>query len=157
MITGKTMIKVYFVQHGKALAKDIDKTRPLSDIGADEVRNVADTLKKNNIIINKIVHSGKLRSLQTASIFSQILEVNIVTEVKGMAPNDVSEELIEQITEDAVMYIGHLPNIQNVVSNLITRDKNNSIIKFQNSAVACVEINEYESHLNWFITPELCQ
>jgi phosphohistidine phosphatase len=153
----KTMIKVYFVQHGIALTKDIDEKRPLSDAGADEVCKVASTLKSNNITISKIIHSGKLRALQTASIFSQILEVKSVSELKGMNPKDDPKKLIEQINEDAVMYIGHLPNIQNVVSNLVTSGHNNSVIKFQNSAVTCVEINEDESHINWFITPELCR
>ncbi|MCU7836580.1 MAG: phosphohistidine phosphatase SixA [gamma proteobacterium symbiont of Taylorina sp.] len=151
------MITVYFVQHGIALAKDVDETRSLSDAGADEVRKVANTLKNQDVSISKIVHSGKLRALQTASIFSQILDIKIVSELKGMAPNDIPEKLIEQITEDAVMYIGHLPNIQNVVSNLVTGNNNNSIIKFQNAAVACVEINEDKNHIKWFITPELCQ
>ena len=149
------MITAYFVQHGIALDKDIDETRPLSDAGAAEVRNVASTLKSNNIAISKIVHSGKLRALQTASIIAQVLEVNIVSEQKGMNPNDVPEKLIEQITEDAVMYVGHLPNIKNVVSKLVTNDKDSNVVKFQNSAVACVEINQDESHINWFITPQL--
>ena len=150
------MITAYFVQHGIALAKDIDETRPLSDAGAAEVDKVASTLKSNNIAISKIVHSGKLRALQTASIIAQVLEINIISEQKGMNPNDVPEKLIEKITEDAVMYVGHLPNIQNVVSNLVTKGKSNNIIKFQNVAVACVEINEDESHIKWFITPQLC-
>ena len=153
----KTMITVYFVQHGTALAKEIDETRPLSNAGADEVCKVASMLKSNHIAISKIVHSGKLRALQTASIFSQILNINIVSKLKGMNPNDAPEKLIEQLTEDAVMYIGHLPNIQNVISKLVTNDKNNNIIKFQNSAVACVELNQGESHINWFITPQLCK
>ena len=151
------MITVYLVQHGIALAKDIDETRPLSDIGADEVRSIAFMLKKNNIDIHKIIHSGKLRAVQTASIFAQVLDISIVSQQKGMNPNDEPEKLIEQITEDAVMYIGHLPNIQNVVSNLVTGNNNNSVIKFKNAAVACIEINDKESHLNWFITPGLCK
>ena len=151
------MITVYFVQHGRALTKDIDKTRPLSDIGADEVRRVAATLKRHNIKINKIAHSGKLRALQTAAIFAQLLDVEIVSEIKGMSPNDSPQEFMQQITEDALMYIGHLPHIQHVVSNLVTDVQNNNVVKFQNSAVACIEINEDESHINWFITPELCQ
>ena len=108
------------------------------------------------VAIREIVHSGKLRASQTASIFSQILEVKSVTELKVMNPNNAPEKLIEQITEDAVMYIGHLPNIQKVVSKLVTGN-DNGIIQFQNSAVACVEINENESHIKWFITSELCQ
>ena len=150
------MITAYFVQHGIATAKDIDETRPLSDVGASEVHKIASALKNNNISIRKIIHSGKLRASQTAEIFSQVLEVNMVSETKGMSPNDEPVKLIEQITEDAVMYVGHLPNIQNVVSKLVS-DTNKSVLKFQNAAIACVEINEDETHIKWFITPELCQ
>jgi len=151
------MISVYFVQHGVALSKDIDETRPLSDAGADEVANIASALKRKNIAIAKIVHSGKLRALQTATIMARILDVNNVSEQTGMNPNDAPERLIEQISEDAVMYVGHLPNIQKVVASLVSNGKDNSIIKFQNAAVVCVEINQDESHINWFITPQWCQ
>jgi len=150
------MKTVYFVQHGIALSKAIDEKRPLSDPGVEETRNVATTLKDHRIIIRKIVHSGKLRALQTASIFSEILEVNNISELKGMKPNDVPGALIQQITEDAVMYVGHLPNIENVVSTLVIGNENSSILKFQNSAIACIEIHADESHIKWFITPELC-
>ena len=151
------MLTVYFVQHGIALSKDVDETRPLSNAGAEEVQRVASTLKKNNVDICKIYHSGKLRALQTASIFSQVLDVKVIDELKGLNPNDEPEKLIEQITEDAVMYIGHLPNLNKVVSTLLTNNINNNIINFQNSAVACVEINDNENHMNWFITPKQCQ
>lgn len=148
------MITVYFVQHAIALPKDIDKKRPLSDVGVEETRKVATKLKEHCINIRKIVHSGKLRALQTASIFSDILEVNNISELTGMKPNDAPDELIQQITEDAVMYIGHLPNIENVVSTLVTGNENSRILKFQNSSVACIVIHGDESHIKWFMTPE---
>lgn len=151
-----TMKTVYFVQHGMALSKDIDATRPLSDSGAKAVHKMATQLQHNNIVIHNIAHSGKLRALQTALIFAQVLNIKNIFELKGMKPNDPSNELIEQITDDASMYVGHLPNIQNVVSNLVTADENMDVIKFQNCAVACIEINSDNSHIKWFILPELC-
>jgi len=33
------------------------------------------------------------------------------------------------------MYIGHLPNMQYVVANIVTDDANIRVVKFQNSAV----------------------
>ena len=65
------MIIVYFVQHGIALSKDIDETRPLSDAGADEVNKVASMLKSNHIDVHKIVHSGKLRALYRSALSSR--------------------------------------------------------------------------------------
>ena len=149
------MTTIYLVQHGVAISKEIDEERPLSDIGIKETRQIAEILKKKNIIIQKIAHSGKLRALQTASIFSDILNVSDVCQVKGMKPNDGPDVLIQQMTDDAVMYIGHLPNVQNVVSSLVSGDKVVNVLQFQNSAVACVELQESEAHIKWFLTPDL--
>lgn len=149
------MIRVYFVQHAKALSKDIDEKRSLSDVGIEETKKIATQLKEQKIVINKVVHSGKLRAQQTAEIFSDILDVEEISELKIMQPNDEPDELIQQINEDAVMYVGHLPNMERVVSNLVTNAENGSVLKFQNSAVACVEIQGNEKQLKWFITPDV--
>jgi phosphohistidine phosphatase len=150
------MKTVYFVQHGIAHSKNVDQERSLSDIGNLEVHKVAICLRDNNIVIRKICHSGKLRARQTAAIFSEILGVNNLAELSGMAPNDDPGELIKQASEDGVMYIGHLPNLAKVVARLVTGDSNRSPIKFQNAAVVCIEIDEEKALIRWFITPELC-
>jgi len=150
------MKTVYFVQHGISKPKDVDKDRPLSDVGSDEVHKVANYLKNHRIDIRKICHSGKLRARQTASIFSEVLKVSEVSEHKGMNPKDRPEELISQITESAVLYVGHLPNIQNVISNTINKDSANPVLKFQNAAVACLEMDKGMGIIKWFITPEMC-
>ena len=150
------MKTIYFVQHGIAHAKDVDQKRSLSDIGNAEVHKVATSLREHNIVIHKISHSGKLRARQTAAIFSEILGVNNLTELGGMDPGDNPSELIEQISEDAVMYIGHLPNLAKVVTQLVAEGVNYPVIKFQNSAVVCVEIDENSASIKWFITPDIC-
>lgn len=150
------MITVYFVQHGLAESKEIDETRPLSGSGIEEVRTVAGKLRDHDIEIAKIYHSGKLRAVQTASIFAELLDTAEVSALSGMNPNDDPQALIEQVTEDAAMYVGHLPNMQTVVSNILSDGKNSSIVKFQNSAVACIETQHDQSSLKWFITPEMC-
>ncbi|MCW8997072.1 MAG: phosphohistidine phosphatase SixA [Psychromonas sp.] len=150
------MKTLYFVQHGIAESKDIDPSRPLSDIGRSEVKRIAGYLRQHKIVINKIFHSGKLRAQQTAVIFSQILNVDNVYKLAGMQPNAAPAELIEQITEDAVMYIGHLPNIQHVVAQIVANNVNCSVVKFQNSAVICIEMDENGASIRWFITPEMC-
>jgi len=124
--------------------------------GANEVRKIATHLKMNNIKIQNIDHSGKLRAYQTVLIFSEILAIENIFELKGMKPNDLPQELIKQISEDATMYIGHLPNIEKVVSKLISNDENLKVIKFQNSAVTCIEIDGDEAYVKWSVLPELC-
>lgn len=150
------MKTIYFVQHGIARAKEIDQKRPLSDIGNAEVHKVAISLREHKVPIRKICHSGKLRALQTAAIFSEILGVANLNELAGMQPNDNPAQLIEQISEDGVMYIGHLPNIAKVVAQLVTGDSERTPIKFQNAAVVCIEIDESGACIKWFITPDMC-
>ena len=150
------MKTVYFVQHGIAHSKDVDQERSLSDIGNLEVHKVATSLREHNVAIQKICHSGKLRARQTAAIFSEILGVNNQVELGGMDPGDNPAELIKQISEDAVMYIGHLPNLAKVVTTLIAEGNNYPVIKFQNAAVVSVEIDENSAAIKWFITPDMC-
>ena len=150
------MITNYFVQHGLAESKDVDANRPLSEAGIEQVGKVASHLKQFNVEVRKIYHSGKLRAAQTAQIFSQVLQVTEVAEFSGMNPNDDALNIIKHIAQDAVMYVGHLPNIQVVVSNLVTNGAEACVVKFQNSAVACIEIENDVAAVKWFITPELC-
>jgi len=150
------MKTVYFVQHGIAHTKDIDPNRGLSDIGREQVLRVAAYLQNHHIVIHKICHSGKLRALQTAALFSDILSVDNVCELNSMNPNDEPSQLISQINADAVMYIGHLPNLQKVVSQILINDIKKEVLSFQNSAVACIEIDQHTATLKWFITPSMC-
>ncbi len=150
------MVTVYFVQHGIAHPKDVDEKRPLSEGGSSEVCKVAAYLKNHEVCIVKIFHSGKLRARQTAEIFAQQLGVSTMCEIGGMNPNDNASQLIEQIGESNVMYVGHLPNIQNVVSHLVSKTEDHPVVHFQNSAVVCVELGNSVGIIKWFITPTMC-
>lgn len=151
----KKMTIAYFVQHGIAEPKEIDETRPLSKKGIDITQQIATYLNKQDVVINEVVHSGKLRAEQTASIFAEILNVSETTALDGMKPNDDPSILIGKI-KDSTMYVGHLPHVQKVISKIVTGDENNQAIAFQNSAVACIEVQENQGYLKWFITPDLC-
>lgn len=150
------MKTVYFIQHGIAESKDVDPHRPLSALGRHEAHKVAVYLQEHKIVLRKIYHSGKLRAQQTAKIFAEILGTEDVSALNCMNPNDNPDLLIAQIAEDAVMYVGHLPNIGNVVANIVSNSVINTIIKFQNSAVVCIEIEESSASIKWFITPDIC-
>ncbi|MFT6985806.1 MAG: phosphohistidine phosphatase [Psychromonas sp.] len=150
------MKTLYFVQHGLALPEEVDPNRPLSETGFEENNKVATYLKNHNIEIHKIFHSGKLRAMETAAQFSEVLGVHYVSKISGMNPNDSPTLLIKQITEDAVMYVGHLPNIDNIVATLLTHGGMNSVLHFQNSAVACIEVDGKNVSLKWFITASMC-
>ena len=148
------MTTIYFVQHGIAEPKVVNQDRPLSKEGIDTTQRIALLLRDKDIKINEVCHSGKLRTEQTAAIFAEILHVNKVTKLEDMNPNDDPSNLVGRIT-DLTMYVGHLPHIQKVVSLLVTGDQDNQALAFENSAVACVKI-ENQAYLKWYITPALC-
>lgn len=150
------MKTIFFVQHGLAHNKDVSVDRNLSDLGRKQTSKVATYLQNNNIVINKICHSGKLRAEQTAQIFSQVLAVNNICGLSYLSPKGDPDQLISQINEDAVMYIGHLPNLQKVLSKLLCNDQDNKVVSLQNSAVACIEIEAEQASLKWFITADMC-
>ncbi|MCX4027782.1 phosphohistidine phosphatase SixA [Endozoicomonas sp. SM1973] len=149
-------MKLYFVQHGIAAAKEVDENRPLLEIGYNDSNKIAIYLKQHNIEINKICHSGKLRAKQTAEIFSKQLKVDNVIEVSNMSPNDDPDFLIGGYLEEKCMYVGHLPNLQKVVAQLVAGDQERDVIKFQNSAIVCLEIEEDRGRVLWFIPPSMC-
>ncbi|WP_163832046.1 phosphohistidine phosphatase SixA [Spartinivicinus ruber] len=148
-------MRLYFVQHGVAVDKDVNAERPLSKVGHNESTKVAVYLKQHNVNIKKICHSEKLRAKQTAAVFAENLNVNSLVEVTGMSPNDDPNILVDNLLEDGAMYVGHLPNLEKVVSQLVADNKASDVIQFQNSAVACVEVEAGQGSILWFIPPML--
>lgn len=145
----------YFVQHGIALAKELDPERPLSPEGKAGVLCMAKYLKQRGISLNAIPHSGKTRAKQTAALFAEALTAGNVLELAGMSPNDDVAAFASTL-EDDVMYIGHLPHIGKLVSYLVTGDENMTVVKFSNAAVVCIEQDDDGYRIKWSISPEMC-
>jgi len=150
------MTTLYFVQHGLSHGSDIDKSRPLTEEGSQQAINIAKHLHTHHIKINSIYHSGKLRAQQTAKLFAQALAVDTVAKLNGMDPKDDADSFIAQLNEDCIMYVGHLPHLDKVVSRLLTGDSKKSPVQFQNATVACVQKQADDYRLQWYLTRELC-
>lgn len=146
----------YFVQHGIAESSEINANRPLTEHGRKETQHVASHLKRHGVKIDNIYHSGKQRAVETATIFASVLNAPEPSLLSGMSANDEPNLLIGQIKQDSTMFVGHLPNMQRVVSTLLTGDDSINTISFKNSAVACIEQIDDSNHLKWFLTADLC-
>ena len=66
-------MEVYLVQHGEAVPKSVDRTRPLSDQGRKEVLQVAAFAARMGLAVGEIRHSGKTRAEQTAALLGETL------------------------------------------------------------------------------------
>ncbi|MFX0095919.1 MAG: phosphohistidine phosphatase SixA, partial [Candidatus Hodarchaeota archaeon] len=103
---------LYLVQHGKAHPKEIDPKRPLTNEGKAETEKVAKQLADSNIVsVEKILHSGKERALETAKIFASFLNPSGgVHASENLAPLDDPSIWIKKLEsiEKNTLIVGHL-------------------------------------------------
>lgn len=144
-------MKLYLMQHGESVSKEVDLDRPLTTRGERDVRQVADFMKQAGVSVNRILHSGKTRARQTAEILASVLlaDGNIAA-IEGIAPNDPVESFAATIIADEadLLIVGHLPFLARLVSWLITYDADQPLVACQPGSVICLEQNE---SLNWQI------
>ena len=57
---------LYLVQHAEAMSKEADPSRSLTEQGMEDIRRVAGLAAGMKIRAHQIIHSGKMRALQTA-------------------------------------------------------------------------------------------
>ena len=150
-----TVNRVYFAQHGLAADKTENPQRPLTEAGIKQTLSVAKQLHASETPVSQIFHSGKLRASQTADIFASTLNITSSSMLDHLSPNDDVLVLAKNLTIENALYIGHLPHLEKLVSYLVTGNKDQNIIKFQNSAIIRLEKNNSQYHIRWYLTPDL--
>ena len=142
---------LYLVQHGKSLPKEKDSDQGLSREGLAETQSMAQSAAENNIQVERIIHSGKKRALQTAEMFMKALEPEAgITKGPGLAPLDDVVSFASSLNKDErVMIVGHLPFLERLVSYLVAGSPDSLLIKFQNSAIVCLDMEDESER--WYI------
>jgi phosphohistidine phosphatase len=132
---------LYLIQHGKSLPKDRDPDQGLSEEGIAETERMASLAKDHGVTVSQIRHSHKTRAHQTAEIFARTLNPKQgIQEVSGIKPLDDVVEYAAKIDPDEnVMLVGHLPFMERMTSYLITGSIDQTVFKFQNSGIVCLD------------------
>ncbi|MEX2525400.1 MAG: phosphohistidine phosphatase SixA [Gammaproteobacteria bacterium] len=152
-------MKLYLVQHGEALAKDVDPDRPLSPGGEKDVRNMAGFLQAAGVGVDRVLHSGKLRARQSAAILAEALLIHGDAEaIDGLGPNDPVEDFsieVHKFKQDT-MVVGHLPFMARMVSRLVNGQGEPAIVDYKPGSVVCLE-QDGEEHwcIQWMLRPDL--
>ncbi len=82
-------MRLYLMQHGKAMAGETDARRVLNDEGRAEVKRVAEFLARTAPDKRgKVLHSGKTRARQTAQMLADADPNLEVIEAPDLAPMD---------------------------------------------------------------------
>ena len=153
-------MQLYLVQHGKAVTKQENPERPLSDKGRIDSERAAEFLAGlSGFTVSRIVHSGKLRAKQTADIFGRAVgPEDGVMEADGLAPQDepmIWESILEDIHDD-IMLVGHLPHLGKLASALTAGDENTAVVSFFNAGIVCLSRESGSRFsIQWAVIPKL--
>jgi len=148
--------RLYIMQHGDAVPKNENTARPLSNNGLRDIRQIAAHMAEKDVLIQRIVHSGKLRAEQTAKIISEKLAPDVVPEVvEGINPNDNPKKFIDDLgdIEGAVLVASHMPFVSNLCSALLSGHLD-AQFRFTPGAVACLDYEEGQWSLLCMMSPE---
>ena len=152
-------MKLYLVQHGKALAKVEDPERPLSEQGEQDVRNVASQLGDAGVQVVRIWHSGKQRAARTAEILARrVLSGRGIEKIKGISPNDPVADFASDadVWDEDTLVVGHLPFMSRLVSLLTVGDAEHALVQFIPGSIVCLERqDDHHWVLAWMLRPEL--
>lgn len=152
-------MKLYLVQHGDAVSKEVDSERPLSERGRADVRAVAAFLARAGVRVSAIRHSGKKRAEQTAELLAAAVgggaRVAVHSGIDALDPVVDFAQRTEEWTEDT-MAVGHLPFMGKLVSHLVVGDETASAVSFRPGTIVCLE-REPEGgwSVAWMIRPDL--
>lgn len=152
-------MKLFLVQHGEACTKEVSPERPLTDQGREDVDRLASFLKHAGIQVDRVIHSGKLRALQTAVRLADVIAPGVELETSGLInPNDNPKAFdwqSESWNKDTLI-VGHLPFMAKLVSHLVFEDENRIIVAYQPGSVICLHYSsDSRWQIAWMIRPEL--
>lgn len=151
-------MRLYLVQHGDAVPKDVDPERPLSKQGRADIERLAEWLASHNVSVSRILHSGKMRTKETAEILRPLLSSpSQIFEGQGLAPNDSPEAFLHQLKAPIkdVLVAGHMPFVARCVSQALTGAPDRHLVEFLPGSVAGIERGDGASwHLFMFSRPE---
>jgi len=155
---------IYFLRHANAGQKRLnpvqDKKRPLDKEGIEQCRYVGRFLNSLDVHVDLILSSPLKRATQTASMVGNEIayeqKIELTPALQPGAAYESFRELVHHLGElEAVMVVGHNPNMSRFLSLLVTGGQSERAMEMKKGSVARVEIGPKRSVLNWLVTPRL--
>jgi phosphohistidine phosphatase len=155
---------LYFLRHANAGQKRLnpiqDEKRPLDKEGIEQCRYVGRFLNSLDIHVDLILSSPLKRATQTAAMVGNEIDyeqrIERAMALQPSADYERFRQLLLQIHElEAVMVVGHNPNMSKFLSLMVTGGLTDRAIEMKKGSIARVEMGPKRSVLNWLITPRL--
>ena len=152
-------MRLYLIQHGESSPKDVDPERALTEAGRADIKRLAAFLKQAGVRVQRVIHSEKLRAIQTAEILADAVAPGVDLESSGIInPNDNPKAFDWQSGgwDRDTLVVGHLPFLAKLVSHLVVRDETRVITAFQPGSLVCLERTDDEHwQIACMIRPEV--
>jgi phosphohistidine phosphatase len=139
-------MRLYLVQHGDAVAKEIDPDRPLSAQGKQDVERLANRVSNWGLAVTQIIHSGKTRARQTAEdLITAFGSVGQPKLEPNLAPMDSPDPLAERLKDQSenLAVVGHMPYLGKLAARLVTGNENNAVVTSRPGTLIGLERDEH--------------
>lgn len=157
---------IFFLRHANAGQRKLDpardQKRPLDDEGIEQCRYVGRLLSSMDTHVDLIVSSPLKRATQTASLVGNEIgyesRLLLDSALKPSATYEQFQAMLRNfVRHDAVMLVGHSPNLTRFLSLLVTHGANANAVEMKKGSVARVEVDARRAQLNWLITPKMAK
>jgi phosphohistidine phosphatase len=155
---------IYFLRHASAGQRVSnprkDEQRALDEDGTEQCRQIGRALAAMELQVDAIVSSPLKRASQTAAMVANEMghegKLQLDPALRPEATFSQFRELVGRYAKaDAIMVVGHNPNLSEFLGRSITRGAGQAEINLKKGAVAQVETKRNSAVLRWCLTPKV--
>ena len=155
---------IYFLRHASAGQRVSnprkDEQRALDEDGIEQCRQIGRALAAMELQVDAIVSSPLKRASQTAAMVANEMghegKLQLDPALRPEATFSQFRELVGRYAmADAIMVVGHNPNLSEFLGRSITRGAGQAEINLKKGAVAQVETKRNSAVLRWCLTPKV--
>jgi len=149
-------MKLYLMRHGQAAATPQEQEQTLTIDGQADIKKLAEHLGQQAVRVDRIFHSGKKRTLQTARIIANEIAPAITLQLHAhIKPNDNPSHILSEIPhwQKDTLIVSHLPFIPSLLEQLVDDATAVFSIKFEPGTVICLIQENSSWQIEWVITP----
>jgi phosphohistidine phosphatase len=160
--------ELYIMRHGIAVARGSagitnDVKRPLTPVGKQKMRGIAEGLNQIGFQVDWIVTSPLVRAVETAEIIAESLDSRIPLDFcDALRPGESAEALISFLAKHPdrkrTLVVGHEPNLSETAARLVGAGRHANF-GFKKGGCCLITFNEFPpkspGRLLWWLTPRL--
>lgn len=113
-------MELTLIRHAIADEGADDFARPLSKEGRRRFRKSVQTLQRVGVRFARVLHSPKLRALQTAELLRPLCDGEF--EVTPLLTHEPGDELLALLDEHELAVVGHEPHLSSLLAWLVLGD-----------------------------------